>query len=83
MEVMMMTVCAIAALSCLSVNLLIAHLVWQRGHEKKQQAAAAPEELPEEREARRVAAEAQRKYEQGFIDMMTYMGQPQRKDGEG
>lgn len=81
MEVMMITVCAIAALSCLSVNLLIAYLVWQRGHEKKQQ-AATEELLPEEVEARRAAAEAQRKYEQGFIDMMNYMGKPQRKDGE-
>jgi hypothetical protein len=41
-----------------------------------------PEETPEEKEARRLAAEAQKAYEQGFIDMMNFSGMPRKKDGE-
>ena len=39
-----------------------------------------PQELPEEREARRLAAEAQRRYEQGFVNLMSYDGSPRRKE---
>lgn len=81
MEIIILIVGALAALSCLCVNLLIAGMLWHHWYEKHI-APAMPEETPEEKEARRVAAEAQRKYEQGFIDMMNYMGQPQRKDGD-
>lgn len=42
--------------------------------------AAEPQELPEEREARRLAAEAQRRYEQGFVNLMSYDGSPRRKE---
>ena len=37
-------------------------------------------ELPEEVEARRAAAEAQRLYEQGFVNLMCYDGSPGRKE---
>lgn len=41
---------------------------------------AESQELPEEREARRLAAEAQRRYEQGFVNLMSYDGSPRRKE---
>ena len=80
MEIVIYTVCAVAALGCLSANLLIAYLVWQHCHGKKEEPAAMPEETPEEREARRAAMEAQRLYDQSFIDMMNYMGKPPKKE---
>ena len=52
--------------------------VWQE--ETIQEAAG---ETPEEQELRRVAAEAQRRYEQGFVNLMRYDGSPGRKEREG
>ena len=46
------------------------------------QKPAAAEELPEEAESRRLAAEAQRLYEQGFVNLMRYDGSPGRKESE-
>ena len=39
-------------------------------------------ELPEEVEQRRAAAEAQRLYEQGFVNLMRYDGSPGGKERE-
>jgi hypothetical protein len=82
MEIVVFVVCGIAALSCLSANLLIAYMIWQHWHDKKAEPVqpAMPEETPEEKEARRTAMEAQRLYDQGFIDMMSYMGMPPKKE---
>ena len=84
MEIVIFVVCGIAALSCLSANLLIAYMIWQHWHDKKAEPVqpAMPEETPEEKEARRVAAEAQRLYEQGFVDMMSFTGRPLKKERE-
>lgn len=83
MEIVILTICGIVALSALSANLLVAYMIWQSGHDRQKTPVPEPvEELPEEREARRAAAEAQRKYEQGFVDIMSYMGRPIKKDGE-
>lgn len=84
MEIVILTICGIVALSSLSANLLVAYMVWQSGRHEHQKKTAQQqmEELPEEREARRAAAEAQRKYEQGFVDIMSYMGRPIRRDGD-
>lgn len=83
MEIVVMAICGIVALSALSANLLVAYMVWQSGHDRQKTPVSEPvEELPEELEARRAAAEAQRKYEQGFVDIMSYMGRPIRRDGD-
>lgn len=66
------------AVSCLLINLLIAYMLWLHWREKKPMRPVLPEETPEEREARRLAAEAQAKYEQGFIDLMNYTGIPSK-----
>lgn len=46
----------------------------------KQEQPKAPEETPEEREARRIAAEAQQLYEQGFVNLMSYDGSPRKRE---
>ena len=80
MELVILSLCAAVALSCLGVNLTVVYMLWQHGQKKQEEAAATPEETPEEKEARRVAAEAQRKYDQAFIAMMNYNGQPRKKE---
>lgn len=50
----------------------------QRRRPERESAA----ELPEEQEARRMAAEAQRLYEQGFVNLMRYDGRPGQKERE-
>lgn len=80
MEIVIFTVCTVASLGCLSANLLIAYMVWQHFHDKREKPVKVPEETPEEKEARRVAMEAQRLYDQSFIDMMNYMGKPPKKE---
>lgn len=83
MEIVIFVVCGVIALSCLSANLLIAYMIWQHWHDGKAPAQPAmPEETPEEKEARRVAAEAQRLYEQGFVDIMNFTGRPLKKERE-
>lgn len=79
MDLLVLAFLGIAALCCLSSNLLIVWLIWQS---RPQQNAnnKEVEETSEEKEARRVAAEAQRKYDQAFIDMMNYTGQPRKKE---
>ena len=82
MEIVMLAVVGVASLSCLCANLLIAYMVWAHFNNRKAEAPMLPEETPEEKEARRLAAEAQKLYEQGFIDMMNFSGMPRKKDGE-
>ena len=80
MEIVIFAVCVIALLSCLSANLLIAYMVWQHWHDNKAPAQPVmPEETPEEKEARRAAAEAQRLYEQGFINLMEFSGRAKER----
>lgn len=80
MDYVILSLCAAIALSCLGMNLAVIYMLWQHGQKKQETPVAAPEETPEEKEARRVAAEAQRKYDQAFIDMMNYSGQPRKKE---
>lgn len=82
MEVIILLVCAVAAISCLCANLLIAALLWRHLYTAKTALQEPVEETPEEKEARRVAAEAQRLYEQGFVNLMEFDGRPQKKEGE-
>lgn len=67
----------------LAVNSGMALLLWRCRRE-----TAAPMEQParaeteEEKEARRLAAEAQMRYEQGFVNLMSYDGRPNKtKEG--
>lgn len=82
MEIVIMTICAVAAISCLGVNFMIAFMIWRHLYEGKKPQAVSEEETPEEAEARRVAARAQTLYEQGFVNLMEFDGKPQKKDGE-
>lgn len=82
MEIVMLAVVGVAALSCLCANLLIAYMIWAHLNNRNEKVPELPEETPEEKEARRLAAEAQKLYEQGFIDMMNFSGMPRKKDGE-
>lgn len=76
MEIVVCITTLVVALSCLMVNLLIAYMLWQHWRDKKPVQSVLPEETPEEAEARRLAAKAQAEYEQGFINLMNYGGQP-------
>ena len=78
MEIVIYITMLVVAVSCLLINLLIAYMLWQHWREKKPMRPVLPEETPEERDARRLAAEAQAKYEQGFIDLMNYTGVPSK-----
>lgn len=80
MEIVIFAVCAVASLGCLSANLLIVCMVWQHFHDKREKPVEVPEETPAEKEARRAAMEAQRIYDQSFIDMMNYVGRPPKKE---
>lgn len=81
MEIVIFVVCGVVALSCLSANLLIAYMIWQHWHDKQAPAQSVmPEETPEEKEARRVAMEAQMNYDKMFNDMMRYTGRPPKKE---
>lgn len=83
MEIVIFVVCGIVALSCLSANLLIAYMIWQHWHDQKAPAQPVmPEETPEEKEARRVAAEAQILYEQGLVNLMKFDGRPPKKESD-
>ena len=79
METLILAFLGVAALCCLSSNLLIMCMIWQSRPQQKANNKEL-EETAEEKEARRVAAEAQRKYDQAFIDMMNYTGQPRKKE---
>lgn len=78
----METVIAIAlvmvAVSCMMAHVLIAYMLWQHLYGKKNEVLSTPVETPEEAKARQLAAEAQAKYEQGFINLMNYGGQPNK-----
>ncbi len=70
--------CCLLAVSC-----AMAVFIWRclpgHGRPGSQQ---TQEETEEEKEARRLAAEAQMRYEQGFVNLMNYDGRPnKRKEG--
>ena len=74
MEILIELVLLAAVLNCLAVQVLIFKSL------QKGQSVPAEEILtPEEQEARRMAAEAQAKYEQGFVNLMAYTGMPAGK----
>lgn len=78
MENLMMILVALAAMGCLGSQLLAAAVLlrrWERPDLRES-------ETPEEAAARQTAAEAQRLYEQGFVNLMRYDGRPPRSREE-
>lgn len=75
MEILMELSLLAVMLHCLTVQVW---MVRSLQREKKEAAISLPERelLPEELEARKLAAEAQARYEQGFINIMSYDGMP-------
>lgn len=84
MEKLIFVLCLVLGIACTAflaalVGVLV-YFVERLRREDRPAAQAEPQELPEEREARRLAAEAQRRYEQGFVNLMSYDGSPRRKE---
>lgn len=74
MEIIVLLAILMAVLNNLAVQ------VWLiKSMQAKEQSAPQEQLLPEELEARQKAAEAQAKYEQGFVNLMCYDGMPARK----
>lgn len=74
MEIIVLLAILVAVLNSLAVQ------VWLIKSMRSGQTAEPQEQMtPEELEARRKAAEAQAKYEQGFVNLMSYDGMPARK----
>lgn len=84
MEMTIMTLCTVLAVSGMLVMGTAMGLLVYGIHRFRKEALPAPQqerqELPEEIEARKAAAEAQRRYEQGFVNLMCYDGSPRRKE---
>lgn len=80
MESLIMLVLLAAVCGQSALVLILGREVLGRNHSRLPD--AVPAELPEEQEARRLAAEAQRRYEQGFVNLMRYDGSPGRKEGD-
>lgn len=55
---------------------------WTAVRRSMKSSGETPVETEEEKELRRVSAEAQRYYEQGFVNLMSYDGSPGRKERE-
>ena len=78
-----LVICMLLLLGCGTFALqMMAAAAVRKVLEDTEKRHAVPEELPEEVEQRRVAAEAQRLYEQGFVNLMRYDGSPGGKERE-
>lgn len=81
METMILVFCMVLAVSgMLVLGTALGLLAYSLLRLRKEDLPAPRQELPEETEARRAAAEAQRRYEQGFVNLMSYDGSPRRKE---
>ena len=76
MELLILTACLLALGGLLSVTCLGAVLLWRCLGQDSSRQTETPEETPEEKETRRLAQEAQKRYEQGFVNLMNYDGRP-------
>ena len=83
MEYLITAVCLAAILTLLAVNGSTMMLLWKclrKDTGFMEQPLSVESE--EEKEAKRLAAEAQMRYEQGFVNLMSYDGRPNRtKEG--
>ncbi len=77
MEIWMMGMLAAVWLGVGAQTVLLAMAL---RHRDMQQSPPAAQETEEEQELRRLAAESQRQYEQGFVNLMRYDGSPGRKE---
>lgn len=74
MDLIVLLAILAAVLNGLAVQVLLI------GHLRKGQEPAPREAVSEEeQEARKLAAEAQARYEQGFVNLMSYDGMPAKK----
>lgn len=84
MEMTIVTLCVVLAVSgMLVLGTALGVLVYEILRLRKEtlpEPRQERQELPEEIEARKAAAEAQRRYEQGFVNLMSYDGSPRRKE---
>ena len=77
MEIWMMGMLAAVWLGVSAQTVLLA-MALRRGEPDREKPAA--QETEEEKELRRLAAESQRQFEQGFVNLMRYDGSPGRKE---
>lgn len=82
MNTLISIVCLVTALCCMTTQFALVLLIFGR-HNITPTAEEMPTESAEEREARRTAMEAQKLYEQGFVNLMNYDGRPVRKERDG
>ena len=77
-------ICMLLIMGCgtLALQLMAAVLIRKTMAGTMGKAEEVHTELPEEVEQRRAAAEAQRLYEQGFVNLMRYDGSPGGKERE-
>ena len=80
METLMICMLLITGCGTLALQLMAAVLIRKAIDGTMGKAEKARAELPEEMEQRRAAAEAQRLYEQGFVNLMRYDGSPGGKE---
>lgn len=77
MEIWMMGMLAAVWLGVGAQTVLLAMAL---RHRETHQTPSAMQETEEEQELRRLAAESQRQYERGFVNLMRYDGSPGRKE---
>ena len=82
MEILMIGMLLLLSCGALALQLMAAVLIRKAMNGSADKAAEIYAELPEELEQRRAAAEAQRMYEQGFVNLMRYDGSPGGKERE-
>ena len=82
MNTLISIVCLVTALCCMTTQFALVLLIFGRLNITPT-AEEMPTESAEEREARRTAMEAQKLYEQGFVNLMNYDGRPVRKERDG
>ena len=76
MELLILTACLLALGGLLTMSCLGTVALWRCLRLENPRQTEAPAETPEEKEARRLAQEAQRRYEEGFVNLMNYDGSP-------
>lgn len=78
MDILILGMCLTVSLCCLFMLFAVVVLMVSKREQRNSEQTQA-EETEQEKEARRAAMEAQRLYEQGFVNLMNYDGQPGRK----
>lgn len=83
METLILALCVVVSAASLAMILLLtaaAFCLMKKAWAGEKTSDREEAELPEEAQARKAAAEAQRLYEQGFVNLMNYDGSPKRKE---